>query len=908
MKPATTDLSSLIHLVGDALGKVITERESLSAFDLEERIRSGAKARRQGEPFAGERLQADLAALPPDAARVIATAFCLYFDLINLAEEQNRVRVVRQQERERSPAPVRESIAEAISLLKGEGTSPEEMAILLNELSIELVMTAHPTEAKRRTILSKMSRVAGVLQLLAQPDLLPREELALRDDLHAEVTALWLTERARTLRPTVTDEVRTGLYFVDEIFWEVLPRIYDRLDAALEGHYPGVRASLHWLQLASWMGGDRDGNPNVTAAVTAETLRLHRGLAVEKHRRALQDLSRRLSVSARRIPPPPSLLSWLESRRPLPAHATYLEQRYAREPYRLALALLADDLAQASRDDMAGRLLSSAPHQALITREDVLRPLQLIRDVMPPALQRGAIGRLIRQVQIFGLYSAHLDLREDSSRLNAALGETLRALRIETDFEEADPEKRLRLLSNLLEKPLPELSPHPGVTAQTAETWAMFQLLDRARAIYGSELIGSFIISMTRGADDVLTALLLARWSGCSDGLSIAPLFETVDDLRTAPRILESLFRLEVYRRHLETCNHHQIVMIGYSDSNKDGGYLAANWALYEAQEAIAQTCRRHGVTLTLFHGRGGTVARGGGPANRAIRAQPPGTVQGRFRLTEQGEIIAARYGNAAIAERHLEQITSAVLLASSPRLQADALQAHPAWRGIMARMAEAARHAYRGLVYETPGFLEYWQAVTPLDEIKRLYIGSRPAARGAGGNSLSKIRAIPWVFSWMQSRFNIPGWFGFGSGLKMIDREQLREIYAAWPFFRALLDNTEMSLLKADMGIAELYSALDPNVERAQKMFDAIRAEYELTSEYVLEVTGHSELMENEPVIQRSIQLRNPYVDPLNYLQVEILRRLRSLSDLESPEAETLREVVVLTINGIAAGLRNTG
>jgi phosphoenolpyruvate carboxylase len=346
------------------------------------------------------------------------------------------------------------------------------------------------------------------------------------------------------------------------------------------------------------------------------------------------------------------------------------------------------------------------------------------------------------------------------------------------------------------------------------------------------------------------------------------------------------------------------MVMIGYSDSNKDGGYLAANWALYRAQESIARIARDAGVALTLFHGRGGSVARGGGPASRAIRAQPPGTVRGRFRLTEQGETIASRYGDPDLAHRHLEQIVSAVLLASA---ETTAVSTRPAWREAMDAMADDARDAFRALV-DMPGFLEYWRAATPIDEISRLRIGSRPAARRGAALTRAGVRAIPWVFSWMQSRFNLPGWFGLGTGLARVDADRLREMYAAWPFFRALLDNAEMSLLKADLGIASLYSELVPDRALAAKAWDVIAGEYARTRDAVLQVSGHAALMDGDPVIQRSVALRNPYVDPLNYLQVAMLRRLRALPDPEGPEAERCREVVVLTINGIAAGLRNTG
>jgi phosphoenolpyruvate carboxylase len=720
----------------------------------------------------------------------------------------------------------------------------------------------------------------------------------------------------------VTDEVRTGLFFIETYFWDVLPGLYVEMEAALRQYYPEVQPPAAWLKLGSWIGGDRDGNPNVTSAVTAETLRLHRGLAVEHHRRSLQELARRLSLSSRRVPSPAALMAWFESRRPLPGHIAFLETRYAEEPYRLALSLLAEDLAEASRDDMTFHLLGRHEHQARLRVQAFEKPLDILAGVIPPALARAELHTLRTQFEIFGLTAARLDIREDSSRLRQALGEILRGLGRMAHFETASPEERLRQVCDLLETPAPALSDTPGVTANTAETASLFRLLARASDIYGPELLGPFIVSMTKDAADILSVLLLSRWLGCADCLRVAPLFETVADLRSAPQILDTLFRQPIYRAHLACSDDEQIVMIGYSDSNKDGGYLAANWALYEAQEAIAQACRQHGIKLVLFHGRGGAVARGGGPASRAIRAQPPGTVGGRFRVTEQGEMISSRYANPVLASRHLEQIVSAVLLASLESPAGDG-SVPEAWRRAMDFIAAAARQAYHSLVFETPGFLTFWQQATPLDMIKDLRIGSRPSARAAV-DSVEKIRAIPWVFSWMQSRFNLPGWYGVGSGMQAwLDTEGeaglallqdmagkgTGEHQSSWPFFKALLDNVESSLLKADMDIARLYTTLVEDADLAAAIYEQIRSEYERTRRLVLLVTGHGELLDADPLIQRSLALRNPYVDPLNFIQVEMLRRLRAFSEDENPvEQDILREAIGITINGIAAGLRNTG
>ncbi len=900
------ELSNTIRLLGNLLGQVICDQESPAIFDIEERIRAASKGRRDGEADAAEILAREVGNLNTEQARAVATAFALYFDLVNLAEENHRVSMLRERQRASYPEAISESIDAAVRYLKEREATLGEVDQLLNDLHIELVLTAHPTQAKRRTILSKTFRIAETLKQLNTPDLLPQEQEKLDKQLLAEITTFWLTSRARTAKPEVTDEVRTGLYFIDETFWTVLPKIYGELQAALDKYYPGLKIRKNWLLLASWIGGDRDGNPYVTHQITAETLRLHRGLAVEKHRSAFGKLSRLMSFDGKQLPPPQELNYWFNEKRPLPPHLAFLNQRYMHEPYRLALALLAAELQYASSEDMTERLLSDKPHTAHIETGALKHPLEIVGRAVPAQVKSEVIDPLMHELNIFGLHAARLDIREESTRINAVMGEILRGLNVTQDFETLTADERLSIINELLNQSTPQLARYAGITEETAETWSVFKLLARAKAIYGTELIGPFIISMTKSAADVLAVLLLAQWAECTEGLQIAPLFETVHDLEESPDVLGTLFTHPQYAELLRACKNEQVVMIGYSDSNKDGGYLTANWELYQAQENIMAMCEKHRVMLTLFHGRGGTVARGGGPANRAILAQPPGTINGRFRVTEQGEVISSRYANPALAHRHLEQIVSAVLMASAPQRNADTVLS--AWRKTMDEMAHSAKATFRSLVYETPDFLKFWQEVTPLNEITRMRIGSRPATRARGQHNVTKIRAIPWVFSWMQSRFNLPSWYGLGSGLAAAeDMDILKAMYAEWPFFRALLDNTEMSLLKADMGIAELYVSLASDRDFAQTTFGTIKGEYEKTQEMILVITGHETLLENEPRIQRSVALRNPYVDPLNYIQVEILRRLRKLPD-ESEEAQALRETMILTVNGIAAGLRNTG
>jgi phosphoenolpyruvate carboxylase len=632
------------------------------------------------------------------------------------------------------------------------------------------------------------------------------------------------------------------------------------------------------------------------------------------------------------VPLPADLATWLEQRKPFPSHAALIYERYPAEPYRLIMTLLASDLAQASQDDMKSRLLSHQPHSALIYKQDLLSPLKSVAKAIPEAVASGLLKNAIHQVEIFDLFGARLDIREDSARINLALGEILRALNIASDFANLDAPSRTDLLVWLIHQPVARLAQSPGVSPESSETWSVFKLIKRVYSVYGQGLLGPVIISMAHSPADVLAVLLIAKWCECDDGLQIVPLFETIEDLKSAPQVMVELFSIEAYREHVKRCPDGQMVMFGYSDSNKDGGFMMSNWALYQAQEEVSRVCREQGIEITLFHGRGGTAARGGGPVNRSILAQPGGTVSGRFRLTEQGEILSSRYSNLDLALRNLEQIVNAVLLASAPSMPEMptllSVDGHPPlhyklaspvdlpekWRIAMNRMTLNAHAAYRHLVYESPGFLDYWNGATPIDQIKNLHIGSRPASRKPGSEQVTQIRAIPWVFSWMQSRFNLPGWYGLGSGLQSVlvhedgGLDFLRELHATWSFFRALLETAELSLMKADMQIASLYSDLVPDQALARRFYEDILKEYLLTVENVLEIKNQAHLMDSDPVIQRSVQMRNPYVDPLNYLQVELLRRLRQQKDQDSTQAVALREAIMLTINGIAAGLRNTG
>lgn len=968
------------------LQEILDEVEYPGFFAKVEHIRALALQRRNGDLSAEAEINEIIEKLFTDTelkeVHSIASALTLYFDLMNLAEEQQRISKLRKRRQAKNTKPDRDTIEEAIAKLKDAGVTAEQLSPLLDKLKIELIFTAHPSETRRRTIISKHQRISFIIHSLAHFDILPEEREAFEEELKAEILTIWLTNRAPVARPTVEDEVRTGLFYLDSTLWNVLPQLYSDLEKALAKYYPNTLAPKHaWLQMGSWIGGDRDGHPGVTHIVTAETLRLHRGLAVRRHSQSLHTLSRQLSLHVENSERRPSVLSELNGQTSLFAqHETFkhvldLQKRYKNEPLRLTAAFLAAKLDRASEDDMKQRLLSAAPHSVFVRLNEFTDTLGEIGRLAPQTIAKARILPLYRQFEIFGLHASRLHIREDAEVLKKALAEILSVFMVDSqrllkvgkpelqqviDILHRDSSQTLAaletdrvlsqahdlaidLLANwLMSQPPDTLAEHVGVTEPTVETWELFRLIAHTREIYGPELIGSFIISMTHSPVDVLTVLLLAHWAFHSfktsdnlgskewqygaEGLQVVPLFETINALHHASHILAKLFELPQYRNHLGTCGNEQVIMLGYSDSNKDGGYLAANYELYTAQTSIANVCRQYKIRLTLTHGRGGTVARGGGPANRAILAQPPGTVNGRIGITEQGEIIGVNYSNPYLARRHIEQIVNAVLNTLNPIHNTQNVP--PEWMEAMARMASAAQVAYQKLAKDKAFLKEFWEEVTPIWEIMRLQIGSRPATRPRSISEGLKVRAIPWVFSWMQSRFNLPGWYGLGTGLESLsDLSLLQQMYREWPFFRAILENAEMSLLKADMTIAEIYvQKLETPTLAKRQFFSDIKAEYERTREIVLAITEQQNLLNSLPTIQLSINRRNPYADPLNYIQAETLKRLYTLEeDLEYLQNEDnehsksriaalekqivpLRKLIVITINGLAAALRNTG
>jgi phosphoenolpyruvate carboxylase len=580
---------------------------------------------------------------------------------------------------------------------------------------------------------------------------------------------------------------------------------------------------------------------------------------------------------------------------------------------------------------MVSRLkgLSNRPLR-MKSKEDLLRPLELMNQSLHQSglddIAHDDLAHFRRQAQVFGLHVAALDIRQYSDVNTAVLAELLQKLGLHAGFDELDgdgePEAasgRAAALSTILAQANPDLSQLTDLSTEAAETLQLFQILKRGVGFYGRDIIGQYIVSMTRGPEDILIPLLLAKWHGLclqdgnsSEGLTFVPLFETRDDLRHAHEVMTRLFEDPAYKPHLERVGRRQTVMIGYSDSNKDAGYMTANWELYKAQERLAETCKNQDVEMMLFHGRGGTIARGGGPANRAILSQPPGSVNGRIRITEQGEVIDERYGHPAIARRHLEQVVHATLVASADTRHGGLPRIKAQWRAAMDELAATSYQAYRQLIYETPELLEYWQQATPFAEISQMRIGSRPSRRTAKA-TFDSLRAIPWGFSWMQSRHVLPGWYGVGAALAQFGKtpanvQLLQEMHRDWPFFNVVIDNAQVSLAKADMGIARLYATLVSDKGIREQIYGDIKAEFDRSVSWILRITGQRELLDNDLTLQRSVRRRNPYVDPLNFIQVSLLRKLRHLPEQESATAQKLLHTIFLTINGIASGLKNTG
>ncbi len=969
-----------IHRLGDLLGETLRRFGGERLFEIEEDVRAlckrlrGAQAsgKSAGEGAAGaeRELKRLLRRLSLDETIGVIRAFSVYFQLVNIAEQYHRIRRKRFYELRTPDQPQRGSLAETLRRLRGDFSDPKLLQRVVDRLEIMPVMTAHPTEAARRTLLEKHRRIADLLAAFDEENLAQRRRDELHARLAAEVESVWQTDEVRHTQPTVLDEVNHGLYYFDATLFDAAPALLDELERQLEENFPGVklRDGATPLRFGSWIGGDRDGNPFVTPEITWETLRLQQRLVLRKYRDAVAGLSRRLSESSRFAPPTDELSESLkEDAVALPAVAAEVATRNAEEPYRQKLSYIYTrientlrrnrDLASALRLTEEHTLISIRPGLPIVAAltgsgadvanvyrdgASLWEELRLVRDSLradKAVYAARAVDRLMRQVAVFGLHLATLDLRQHSERHTAALSEITRSLRLR-DYSQMSEDDRVEWLTRELDTPRPLVATDARYSAETTETLNVFRVARRALDEISPNAIRTYIISMTREVSDLLAVLVLAKEAGLVDcGLRIAdcgtsiksairnpqsairiavsPLFETIEDLRRAPEIMRRLFEHPFYRRQLAAQGNLQEVMIGYSDSSKDGGILTSSWELYKAQERLWEVARAAGVELRLFHGRGGTVGRGGGPSHEAILAQPPDTVVGRIKITEQGEVISSKYSLAEIAQRSLELTTSAVIAASLPQPAQDTDKLSR-WKDVMEDISAQAFAAYRRFVRETPGFYDYFIQATPVEELQYLRIGSRPAKRKSGSKSLDDLRAIPWVFGWTQSRHLLPGWLAVGTALEDFIKARprqnlrlLREMYREWTFFHSTISNIEMTLAKADFQIARQYASRTLDRGLGRRIFRMLEEEHERACRVTLQITGERRLLDQSPVLQRSIAVRNPYVDPLSFLQVELLARRRQRDGKAEPgdgDREKLLYATLLTINGIAAGMRNTG
>jgi len=890
--PKDAQLRDDVRTLGALVGDVIREQCGEAFFQLVERSRHAAIA------GAADALQGLVKGLPPRDAETLVRAFATYFEVVNLAERIHRIRRRRDYLRSASD-PQEGSLQNMVVRLAAAGVTPAQVAALLQRLLVEPVFTAHPTEATRRTLLEKEQVIGRLLVERLDPSRTPDEERAALARIREEITAAWQTDPQPSARPTVMDELENVLFYLTDIVYRIVPPFSEELEQAVHKSYDVEVPTRPVLRFGSWVGGDMDGNPNVGAETLRAALARQRELALGRYRAEATELARRLSQSGALTGVSDAVRERVAAySAQFPKVLATIPARYHDMPYRVLFRLIAARLEATRRD--------APPPEGYAAAEELERDLGVV--IASLRTHRGehaglfGVQRLLRRVETFGFHLATIDLRQHAHVHRAVLATLLK----DQDWTNRTAPERLARLRRVLEQ---GEQPAGSPDAQATRALEVFKAIAEARARFGPNAVGPYIISMAQGADDVFAVLALARWGGLAAAgyvpLDVAPLFETVTDLAAAPTVMRELLADPYYRAHLAERRMHQMVMIGYSDSNKDAGIGASRWGLQHAQAALVETTEKSGVDLTFFHGRGGTVSRGGGKITNAILSAPRGSIRGRFRLTEQGEAINARYGLRGIAMRTLEQTVNAVALATALPSAPDARE--PGWTGMMDTIAQDSRTAYRALVYDDPQFVEYFRLATPIDVIQRMEIGSRPASRPSTEQSeIEQLRAIPWVFAWTQSRHLLPGWYGLGTALdgatQRYGAAALGEMARDWPFLKVLLDDVAMVLATADLAIAARYARLAGKL--GDRYFPAIRAEFDRSVGHVLALKRDTALLDSDPALQRSILLRNPYVDPMSFLQIDLLERWRAA---ERPDNEVFRALLA-SVRGIAQGLQSTG
>jgi phosphoenolpyruvate carboxylase len=905
-----------IRLLGRILGDTVRATEGPQIYGLIETLRQLAvRFHRDQDHTAQAELEAILASLSDNEINKITRAFGYFSVLANIAEDHHHTRRWRAHQIAGSP-PREGSLAAALKQARADGYDTQKLREFFETAYIAPVLTAHPTEVQRRSILDSLDAISALMISRDRLAETKEEYEEIEMGLRALVLALWQTRTLRTSKLSVLDEVENALAFFDATFFTEVPKLYATVERETGG---GTLPSF--LEIGTWIGGDRDGNPFVDAQVLAGALSLQAERAFGFYIAEARQLRKELALAALLAPVTDELLA-------LAAHSPDQSEHRADEPYRLALAHIQARLVSTQNVLIGHRRsvsISSSAREAVAepygAPEDFVADLEIIERSLlshgAKLLTQRRLGKLLHAARVFGWTLAPLDLRQNSAVHERTVAELLEVAAPGTDYLARDEEARIALLLAELATPRPLYSRHVAYSAETAKELAIFDAAREAHRRYGKRCIRTMIISKADGVSDMLELAVLLKEAGLLRAheldVNIVPLFETIGDLRAAPGVMAHMFSISLYRELLAIRAGTQEVMLGYSDSNKDGGFLTSGWELYRAEVGLVEVFAKHDVRIRLFHGRGGSVGRGGGPSYQAILAQPRGAVSGQIRLTEQGEVIAAKYGNAEVGKRNLEVIVSATLVATAEPAIAEPLA--PSFAEALGELSDSAFAAYRALVYETPGFEDYFWASTVITEIASLNLGSRPASR-AKGRSIEDLRAIPWVFSWAQCRVMLPGWYGFGTAVDQLlaarGQERglwlLQSMFQDWPVFTTLLMNMDMVMAKADMGIAARYANLVEDEALREAIFPRIVEEYERTKAHLLSITGQRALLERNPVLRRSIVNRFPYLDPLNHVQVEMLRRYRAAQEGEREDSERIRRGVHISINGIASALRNSG
>jgi len=897
------DLRSHVRFLVDLLGEVIAERSGDSVYQAVELLRKGfIRLRKQDDPLLRNQLMAQIGELDPQTLGEVIRAFNLYFSLVNTAEEayhhHNRLIQLRN-----GGNLWHGSYLDTLTQLKQEGVTLNQLKSLLGKLIYMPVFTAHPTESKRRTVMEILRRVFLLDEQLTNRPLTVFDEQQIRRQLKQQIQLLWATDEVRAIKPSVRDEVKNGLYYFNVSLFDAVPRSYRNLENAIRRVYADELTEAepirmpHYLQFGSWIGGDRDGNPYVTAHTTEMAVMLQKRSVLRRYLQDVTDLMFILTQSQPLCQINAALAEDLaESEQCFGQAFATNSQRFINEPYRRKLYIMRSRL----EDNL--RLLQQyfRPDQrvdslgvAYVDEREMLADLYCLQksliDNGDKEVANGQLSDLIRLVETFGFYLLHLDVRQESSRHSEALAEVLAHTGLCRNYLQQSEAERQQLISDLLRRPnLPDI--YGELQPQTDEVLALMRLMARLRVEVSEQAFGHYVISMTHAASHILEVMLLARFAGLvgqdEQGwfchIRIAPLFETIEDLAHIEPVMTALFDNPAYRSLLKASGNRQEVMLGYSDSCKDGGILASAWHLYQAQQKVSQLSEKFGIACRMFHGRGGTVGRGGGPTHDAILSQPPGTVQGQIKFTEQGEVLSFKYGNTETAAYELGMGVSALIKASRS-LVTKARREPPEYHQIMAQLAASGEQKYRQLTEQTPSFLDYFYEACPISEIGLMNIGSRPSHRKAGDRSKSSVRAIGWVFAWAQSRHTLPGWYGIGHAIHTWLQKNpdgmpiLQQMVQDWPFFRALLSNTQMSVAKADMGIAQQYATLCLDTEQSLAVLGKIRDEFQLTIDEVLKVVDADKLIAENPVLALSLRRRNPYLDPLNHVQTVSYTHLRA-------------------------------